>query len=60
MTVREVMQRLAGDDYEWSDVDGDLMGMGDVEVQGATLVGQEGGRTIVFRVPVERLVKKGR
>lgn len=58
MTVREVMTRLAGDDYEWEDVDAELMGLGDVEVAAATLVGNTKPGPTIFRVPMERLRKK--
>jgi hypothetical protein len=59
MTVREVMTRLAGDDHEWREVDGDLMGMGDIEVEAATVIGHDATQhVVVFRVPMERLVKK--
>lgn len=59
MTIRELMDRVAGQEYEWTGVDPNLLGMGDVEVTMAVLTGSDDeGRPFIFRLPVEALKKK--
>ena len=59
MTIREVMDRIAGEEYEWEGVDRNLLNMGDAEVVMAVLTGSDNdGRPFMFRLPVETLRKR--
>lgn len=60
MTIQQLMDRIAGDDLEWAEVDGTMLReMGDDEVHMATLAGLgKDGRTFIFRLPVEKLRRK--
>jgi hypothetical protein len=58
MTIRQLMKRIAGDDYDW-DIDPGLMGMGAEEIQMGMLTGVgKDGRPFMFRLPLEKLVAK--
>jgi len=54
------MDRVAGEDLEWVDVDGAMLReMADDEIQMAVLSGMgKDGRPFLFRLPVEKLQKK--
>ena len=60
MTIKELMDRIAGEDLEWADVAA-LGEMAGDEVQMATLAGiGKDGRTYIFRLPVEKLKQRTR
>lgn len=61
MTIQNLMDRIAGDDFEWADIDQNMLeDVGPVEVQAGTLSGidQRDSRTTIYRLPLERLRKK--
>jgi hypothetical protein len=60
MTIKDLMARVAGDDLEWFDLDARMLReLGDVKVEMATLAGHDReGKTVLFRLPVEKLRKK--
>ena len=62
MTIRELMDRIAGDDLEWAELDRAMLRVvEDYEVKMATLgaVDQD-DKPCVFRLPVEKLKQKTR
>jgi hypothetical protein len=61
MTIKELMDRVAGNDLEWADVDSTMLReMADDEVQYAALSGiGKDGRHVAFLLPVEKLRKRG-
>lgn len=59
MTIKTLMDRLAGEEYEWTGVDPKLCGMAEAEVEMAVLTGTgPDKRAYLFRLPVEKLRKK--
>jgi hypothetical protein len=62
MTIKRLMDRIAGEDLEWVDLDGTVLReMADDEVQMAVLSGMgRDGRPFIFRLPVEKLQRKSR
>jgi len=63
MTVRELMARIAGADYDWVDVDkGMLDALADIPVREAMVAGIDprDGRPTLMRLPVANLRKKER
>jgi hypothetical protein len=61
MTIKELMDRVAGEDLEWTDLESAMLrDMADDEVMYAALSGHtKDGRPYAFRLPVEKLRKKG-
>jgi hypothetical protein len=62
VTIKELMDRVAGDDLEWYEVESAMLrDMGGDEIEMATLAGiGRDGKTFIFRLPVEKLRRKTR
>jgi hypothetical protein len=62
VTIQELMDRIAGEDLEWTEVESAMLReMGGDEVQMAVFAGLSwDGRTFIFRLPVEKLRQKAR
>ena len=60
MTIKTLMDRIAGDDLEWAGCDNAMLReMADEEILMAALTGVgKDGRPFLFRLPVETLRKK--
>jgi hypothetical protein len=61
MTIKALMDRIAGDDLEWADLDIPMVhDMADAEVQYVALSGIDNRdfRAYAFRLPIEKLRKK--
>jgi hypothetical protein len=60
VTIKILMDRIAGSDLEWADVDSQMLrDMANEEIQMAVLTGMgKDGRPFLFRLPVEKLQKK--
>lgn len=62
MTIQELMDRIAGDDLEWAEVDRTMLrAVSGYEVKMATLgaVDQD-DKPCIFRLPVEKLKRRTR
>jgi hypothetical protein len=61
MTIKELMDRIAGEDLEWVELDSAMLReVANDRVEMATLAGMgQDGRPFIFRLPVEKLRKKG-
>lgn len=61
MTLKTLMDRVAGEDLEWADLDQRmLIEMANEEIQMAVLTGLgKDGRPFLFRLPVEKLRRRG-
>lgn len=60
MTIKTLMDRIAGEDLEWAELDSAMLReMADDEVQYVALSGiGKDGRPYAFRLPVEKLQKR--